>query len=66
MGTAKKITTNIPEDLIEKAQKVTGLGITKTIKMGLELLAKKEHYNRLKSLKGSYKSKFNFSNLRED
>lgn len=66
MGTAKKITTIIPEDLIKSAQKVTGQGITQTIKTALQLLSKKESYKEFKALKGTYKSKLDISRLRED
>lgn len=66
MSTAKKITAMIPDELMKSAQKVSGAGITQTIKMALELLAKREHYNELKSLKGTYKSQLDLSKLRED
>ena len=66
MSTVKKITAMIPEELMKKAQKVSGEGITKTIKMALEFLAKRETYDQLASLKGSYKSKLNLSKLRDD
>ncbi len=66
MGTAKKITAMIPEELMKKAQKVSGEGITNTIKIALESLAKREVYDQLASLKGSYKSKLSLFKLRED
>jgi len=66
MSTAKKITAIIPQDLIESAQRVTGEGITQTIKTALELLAKRELYNELSSLKGTYKSKLDIAKLRQD
>lgn len=66
MSTAKKITTIIPTDLLKRAQKVTGEGITQTIKTALELLAKREIYRQVLSLKGTYKSKLDLKELRED
>ena len=66
MDTVKKITAMIPEDLMKKAQNVTGEGITKTIKIALEHLARKELYDELQGLKGSYKSKMNLKKLRAD
>ena len=66
MSTAKKITTLIPLDLLQKAQKVTGEGITQTIRTALELLAKREIYTEFRSLKGTYKFKLDLKKLRED
>ncbi len=37
--TAPKITVEIPEDLLEKAQQASGAGITQNVRTALELLA---------------------------
>ena len=66
MSTVKKITTLIPLDLLQQAQKVTGEGISQTIKTALELLAKREIYRQFRSLKGTYKFKLDLKKLRED
>jgi predicted nucleic acid-binding protein len=39
METARKITVDVPPDLLEKAQRATGSGITQTVRTGLELVA---------------------------
>jgi hypothetical protein len=39
MKTARKITVEIPPDLLEKAQKASGSGITQTIRTGLQLVS---------------------------
>jgi len=39
MGPARKITIEVPADLLEKAQQATGAGITQTIRTGLQLVA---------------------------
>jgi hypothetical protein len=66
MSTVKKITTLIPSDLLQKAQKITGEGITQTIKTALELLAKREVYRQVRTLKGTYKFKLDLKKLRLD
>ncbi len=66
MNKSKKITILIPLELLQRAQKITGEGITKTIRIALEFLAKKEIFRELSSLKGSYKSKLDLKKLRED
>jgi hypothetical protein len=40
MGPAtRKITIEVPADLLEKAQQATGAGVTQTIRTGLQLAA---------------------------
>jgi len=38
MDAARKVTVELPEDLLQKAQRSTGKGITATIRQGLELV----------------------------
>jgi hypothetical protein len=52
MKTARKITVEIPEDLLAKAQKASGTGITQTIRTGLQLVAATRTYTRLRQLRG--------------
>jgi hypothetical protein len=42
MQTARKITVEVPEELLEKAQKASGEGITQTVRTGLQLLRRRE------------------------
>lgn len=51
-GAARKITVEIPAELLAKAQKASGAGITQTIRAGLELIAAGRAYERLLQLKG--------------
>ena len=44
---ARKITVEVPADLLSKAQKASGAGITQTIRAGLELIAAGRAYERL-------------------
>ena len=66
MRTAKKITIQVPDDLLKKAQQATGLGITPTIRQGLELLAASRAYEKLLRLKGKVKFSLDLKSLRED
>jgi hypothetical protein len=53
MQTARaKITLEVPQDLLEKAQRATGSGITQTVRAGLELIAASQAYARLRELRG--------------
>ena len=52
MSTAPKITIEVPPDLIEKAQKVSGAGVNQTVRTGLQLVAASGSYARLRQLRG--------------
>jgi hypothetical protein len=52
METARKITVEIPRELLEKAQLASGVGITQTVRTGLELVAASRAYARLRQLRG--------------
>ena len=39
METARKITVEVPPELLEKAQRASGSGITQTVRTGLQLVA---------------------------
>jgi hypothetical protein len=49
---ARKITLEVPADLLEKAQRASGAGITQTVRTGLELVAASRTYTRLRQLRG--------------
>ena len=53
----RKITLELPADLLRKAQQSTGEGVTATVRRGLELLAAATAYTELRKLRG----KVNFS-----
>src|SRR5882762_5618895 len=44
MGTARKITVEIPRELLEKAQRASGTGVTQTVCTGLQLVAASRTY----------------------
>ena len=52
MARARKITVEIPPELLEKAQQASGTGITQTVRTGLQLVAASQTYKRLRGLRG--------------
>ncbi len=66
MGAVRKITTNLPADLVERAQAATGKNLTETLKEGLELVARDRAYARLRSLKGKLKLDVDLEGSRRD
>jgi hypothetical protein len=52
MNPARKITVEIPQDLLEKAQQASGAGVTQTVRAGLQLLAASRAYTELRQLRG--------------
>ena len=64
--TLKKVTVLLPEDLLDKARRSTGKGITPTIRQGLQLVAAGGAYERLRRLRGKVKISVKLDELRED
>lgn len=52
MALSKKITLNLPSDLLKEAQEITKEGITETIKTALIELKKKKAREQLINLRG--------------
>jgi hypothetical protein len=48
----KKITANLPAELLARAQRATGLGITETLVAGLEELERTRQRSALRGLRG--------------
>lgn len=62
----KKLTIQVPEELLERATAASGVGITPTIRRGLELMAASGAYAKLRRLKGKVKFHAKLAELRED
>jgi len=62
----RKITLELPEDLLRRAQECTGEGVTATIRRGLELLAASTAYSQLQQLRGKVKFSIKLKELRDD
>ncbi|MGB6836035.1 MAG: hypothetical protein WBE24_21435 [Candidatus Acidiferrum sp.] len=66
MSRARKITGEIPEELLEKAQRASGAGVTKTVRTGLELLAASDTYARLRRFRGKVRFSRTMAQLKDD
>jgi hypothetical protein len=66
MRVARKITIEVPSDLLRKAQASTGEGVTATIRRGLELVAASRAYDELRRLRGRVRFSVDWKKLRED
>jgi hypothetical protein len=66
MGRTRKITVEIPEPLLRKAQKQSGEGVTGTVRRGLELLAATEAFEALRKLRGSVRFSIDSATMRRD
>jgi hypothetical protein len=52
METERKITVEVPVELLDRAQRASGAGITQTVRTGLQLVAASQTYARLRQLRG--------------
>jgi hypothetical protein len=52
MQTARKITVEVPPELLQRAQDAIGAGVTETVRTGLKLVAASRTYARLRELRG--------------
>jgi hypothetical protein len=66
MESPRKVTVELPGELLRKAQRTTGTGITATIRRGLELVAAGRAYEELRQLKGKVTLSIDLEQLRED
>ena len=51
---------------LHNAQEVTGVGITETLRYGLNKVLKEKTYRQLSNLYGKYRPSINIKELRED
>ncbi len=54
-GKARRITANLPEDLLADAMKVTRKGITETLVEGLRLVRRARGFEKAMALRGKVK-----------
>jgi hypothetical protein len=52
MNKTRRVTANLPAELLQAAQDVTGRGITETIVEGLEQVRRRRFYEKAMALKG--------------
>jgi len=65
-NTARKITVHVPRELLDRAQRASGAGITQTIRAGLQLLAASDTYARLRKLRGKVRFSRTWQQLKDD
>ena len=61
----KRVTANLPQDLLEGAMEVTGKGITETLIEGLERVRRSRAYEKAMALKGKIKLDIDLDESRE-
>jgi hypothetical protein len=66
MPTPRKVTVEVPPDLLKKAQRASGAGITETIRTGLQLVAASRTYARLRQLRGKVRCSKTLAELKSD
>ena len=66
MGDMRKITVEVPGEVLESAQAFTGEGVTETVRAALKKLASMQAQRELLKLRGTFKFSINLDELRED
>ena len=66
MATAPKITVEVPQDLLEKAQQASGTRVTHTVRAGLQLVAALRTYARVLRLRGKIRFTRTLAELKAD
>ena len=56
----------VPLELLEKAQRASGTGITQTVRAGLQLIAASQTYARLRKLRGKVRFSRTVAELKAD
>jgi len=66
MSQRRKITVEVPETLLRRAQRQSRGGVTATVRQGLELLAASDVYKRIRNLRGKVHLAYDVEDLRRD
>ena len=66
MSVARKITIEVPVELLERAQQASGTGVTQTVRAGLQLIAASQDYARLRALRGKVRFSRSAAELKTD
>ncbi len=66
METTRKITVEVPAELLEKAQRASASGVTQTVRSGLQLVAASQAYARLRQLRGKVRFSRTLAELKAD
>ncbi len=60
----RRVTANLPSDLLDAAMEVTGKGITETIVEGLSQVQRRRFYERAMALRGKVKLEIDLEETR--
>lgn len=66
MAATQKITVEIPADLLARARKATGAGVTATVREGLREVASRHAQRELTKYRGRVKFTIDLRKLRDD
>lgn len=66
MEPARKITIEVPSQLLARAQSASGAGITQTVKLGLQLVAASHAYAQLRQMRGKVRFSRTAAELKSD
>ena len=62
----QKVTVILPKVLVEKATRASGVGLTPTIRQGLEAVIVSDAYRQLRKLRGKVRLSIDVKELRRD
>jgi hypothetical protein len=65
MTNVRRVTANLPGDLLDDAMEVTGKGITETLVTGLHLVRRTRAYRKAMALRGKVHLKIDLDESRE-
>ncbi|MGH8286109.1 MAG: hypothetical protein ACRETT_10120 [Steroidobacteraceae bacterium] len=66
MRTARKITVEVPDELLQRAQRASGAGVSQTVRAGLQLVAASQTYAQLRQLRGKVRFSRTSAELKSD
>jgi len=66
MSKTIEITVEVSSDVLKRAQKVSGVGVTGTVRQALEQLAKQAWYEQIRALRGKVHFTESLESIRED
>jgi hypothetical protein len=66
MTKMRKITAFVPAELLDAVQGYTGAGVTETLRIALESLARQQFYARMREMRGKMKFDDGLDELRKD
>ena len=65
MNKSRRVTANLPDELLRSAMEATGQGITETLVRGLQLVRRARAYEKAMALRGKLKLNIDMDRSRE-